>query len=212
MSSAVSRLIESIRGRVAFVAAQAGAGIGRDALQESQVQAICTSIAETAGKLTVDEGTVLTSEINGGPWTLPQKQRMATTICDTINKVGGATQARCQQTNEWLHNYFLEEDWQIFTNTEYSMDAKIRVMGGRMWLVGMSCPQEKVLEQGGAILVALNMDPDSTPAHEKMAICKKIQTTIKEMDKKNGKKHPFEHRRRFPPNPRTELPAQLLIY
>eukprot|EP00959_Pyramimonas_sp_CCMP1952_P353120 7397997-Pyramimonas_sp.AAC.1 len=51
MTSTVTRLIESIRGRVAFVAAQAGAGIMREALQQSQVQAICTSIADAAGKL-----------------------------------------------------------------------------------------------------------------------------------------------------------------
>eukprot|EP00959_Pyramimonas_sp_CCMP1952_P442613 9265710-Pyramimonas_sp.AAC.2 len=51
-----AQLVAGIRSRVAFVTAQAGAGLGRDALLSAQVTAIVASITQ-AGALTLPQAT-----------------------------------------------------------------------------------------------------------------------------------------------------------
>ena len=191
---AAAQLVAGIRSRVAFVSAQVGAGLGRDALLSAQVTAIVASITQ-AGALTLPQATTVTSEISTGPWTDAQKVTLATAISTaTAGATRGSGQSRSQQHCTSVHRLFNAKDWECFQSADASWDLKAKVMGHRLWMVGLTCPSEDVLKRGGAIIVATT--PPSSharSAEEKAQLCKNIRAKVKLVDLVNMRTHPFPH-------------------
>eukprot|EP00959_Pyramimonas_sp_CCMP1952_P367536 7698365-Pyramimonas_sp.AAC.1 len=112
VQSVADALIGEIRGRLQFVANLTAGGMDRDSLMETQAQTISVSIANASG-LTMEVATLVSGEINGGPWSIAQKAALCTVLGDRIANAGSRPQkrARDQQSCKALHLYLTNSDW-----------------------------------------------------------------------------------------------------
>ena len=92
--------------------------------------------------LSVEATTVITYEINTGPWGDANRLRLAGALGEACAKYNAATttKSRDNQNCEGLVWYFSQTDWDVFTNGDLAIPAKIKVIGHRMFRLGMGCP------------------------------------------------------------------------
>ena len=166
-----TRLIENLKAWIPFVDAQTAAGLNRETLMQSQVDAMLATIASTPG-VTLAIATAVSTAINVGPWSPAQKVQLAAALGEAhlcVNEK--AATARSTQTCTALEQYFTECDWTLFGNTDFSIQAKTQAMASRMAKLGMRCPNEKMLMKAGAILQIAALQTTDLSAQSKRNLC-----------------------------------------
>jgi hypothetical protein len=207
-SPATDVLVQSLRARVAFIAAQAECGIDRSALTDTQVGALLSTIASTPN-ITLAVATAVTQELNLSPWSATHKLKMAAALADAQVTPTTKGQARLNQTCNSLETFLTSNDWEFLSNTDLALQPKVEKLASRMVSLGMTCPTEKLLMRGGALLhvAALNaapLDPTS-----KQNLCIKLKESIKTLDK--AKKFPYQHIIIYPAEPKF-LPSAVFDF
>ncbi|CAK0791190.1 unnamed protein product, partial [Prorocentrum cordatum] len=149
------RLISMLRGRIAFVNAQAHAGLDRNSLAQAQVNALNASFAAPPG-VGFAAAAAVAQEISKGPWTQQQNISMATTLNSRAEAASGTERAgvgRAQQKRKALQLFFTADDWRAIANYDHSEIMKMHVVANGTHKLGISTAREKLLMRGIAIVV-----------------------------------------------------------
>ncbi|CAK0813808.1 unnamed protein product [Prorocentrum cordatum] len=190
-------IIGSVRQRVAFIHSQVALGMPRDQIIASQVNALISFIGQQSN-LDIATVTTVGTELVVGPWSDDQRIAIATALS---NAMGGAVPShggRKQQECNWLERYLTQSDWTAIKSTDLSSDAKLRVVGSRMWRIGITCPKEACLERGAAIVYAVG-GTGVLPASMLKAMCDKLKEFVKDFDRATPQT--FPHIQKYPMDP-----------
>eukprot|EP00959_Pyramimonas_sp_CCMP1952_P396435 8306059-Pyramimonas_sp.AAC.1 len=177
---------------------------------EAQAQTLISVLTHASG-MTMDVATVVSQEINGGPWSPAQKTMLCSVLGDRManadsSKSGGQKNARAQQTCKALHMYLTNLDWSLLEDDRRSPLSKLEVIGTRMYKIGLTCPGASVLKRavGIIMIVGLPSGQDEISAQTQRQWMTDLQSLIKAMDEKAT--HPAQHVKHLPDDPRALAP------
>eukprot|EP00959_Pyramimonas_sp_CCMP1952_P247276 5168868-Pyramimonas_sp.AAC.1 len=157
--SVVDQIVSALNQRAMFVEAQAGAGISREALLESQTQSLVATIKSTQG-ITIDNAPQITDTVTRGPWSEAQKITLATAVSDAMSSAGSGN-ARCQQHCKTAELFLTQKDWDsCILNADMAVMAKLSYLSQRMYKLGMTCGSEKLRGRIVSVVLAFGLPED----------------------------------------------------
>lgn len=193
----VESLAQEVIQRAAFVKAQVSVGIDSAQLMSAQVVAICSRLSAWK-QLPVTDATRLTESISAGPWSAEQKSTLAAAIGEATVRMSAPTGTRRLQHAPSIDRFFTAGDKEALT---------VNVVCRRAWLVGITCPSEKLSVRLAAIVAAVGMNGDQLSPSSRLSLLVDVKSCLKQMDK--DKRHPFPHLPALPASPSDLGPDRL---
>jgi hypothetical protein len=216
---ATALLVSELNRRVAFIGKQTQLGMSEAVLLADQAQSFQVTVMNTPG-VDMDCATAVSEAIMSGPWTQEQRTSMASVLGDRVakgdvmagKKAGGKGPARAQQKMHYILNFFTASDWEVFGNSDYSVNAKLERMAQRLWRLGVTCPSESLRKRGLACLFLLC--PDNSEIVNATSVTIQswvvfVRTYVKGLDEKHT--WPYTHIETYPLDP-SKLPQPVRAF
>ena len=192
---AAALFVNGVHARGAFVQAQLDAGLDAVVVQADQARAllVCLSTLQFA----VEEATTATRAVTAGSWTHQQKQALIAAIAETTVRRTLTFVKRDPQTCEFIESMLSASDWATIRNPDLAIEPKLMCVSKRMYLLGLVCPKETLLEKAASIVIAAHGGDHS--AVDKQRACKQVKSFTKAFDKRQ--RYPLSHQLVYPATP-----------
>ncbi len=192
---AVALFVNGVHARGASVQAQLDAGLDAVVVQADQARAllVCRSTLQFA----VEEATTATRAVTAGSWTHQQKQALIAAIAETTVRRTLTFVRRDPQTCESIEGMLSASDWATIRNPDLAIEPKLMCVSKRMYLLGLVCPKETLLEKAASIVIAAHGGDHS--AVDKQRACKQVKSFTKAFDKRQ--RYPLSHQLVYPATP-----------
>ncbi len=183
-----------------YLQAQVGTGIDVDSLRAAQATSLVAQIMAMK-RITVIEGTRLTTTVRGGSWTQPQITDMATAVSNRVAACmvmhDPTVGKRCMQRAACFERFLTIADWAILQAPGESSASKVDKIVTRAMSVGLTCPGELTLAHLTAIVLSSsNMRTAGAEIQHVLLLAMKREFKVRK-----SFQYPFNHRPIIPDTP-----------
>ena len=188
--AAVAQVIKDLGEMGAYVDARGG---NRESCLAVQYEAISARLRNTLEGIPIGvaEAKSICAAVTEGPWAESQRDQLMSVV-DSLLLAAVAPTRRSQQICDQPERFPTRSEWRSLRTRGILRQAKIAQLCGRMWTIGITCPQERLAWRLAAIICHVDGVDDED---EQFQVLDDVKASIKDYDEK--RKYPLAHVRRY---------------